>query len=136
MRKKFVVPLLAIGALLFALSPSVALARNEGGAQRGGGHGGGHSFSGGGLSRGGGFAGGRNHFSGRDFGERGERFERGSGDRDHDRYFRRGGLYFGAPYVYGPNYYYPGACNPTGYYDQRGNWVPYPGCYVDPYHPY
>jgi hypothetical protein len=146
MKKKLVLPL-AIGALAFILAPGAALAQGHGGARGGGGgHEASHGFSGGrGFSRGGESRGG-NQFSGRGFsgGERGgyygghEFAEHGRGrvDRDDGRY--RGGAYFGygAPYVYGPNYYYSAPCNPAGYYDQWGNWVYYPGCYVDPYYPY
>ena len=55
-------------------------------------------------------------------------------------YGRGGSLFFGfygAPYVYGPSYYYDPyyapSCDPAGYYDQWGYWHAYPGCYADPY---
>jgi hypothetical protein len=154
MFQKLGLPILAISTLLFVLSPSAALARG----QSGGGHGssGGHGFArGGGFSGGGnrGFSGGGNfgnHFGGQRFSEGhgynggGRDYSRERGDYgrggwgDRDRYYSGGGPYFGygAPYVYGPSHYYPGSCNPAGYYDQWGNWQPYPGCYVDPYYPY
>jgi len=158
MLRKLGLPILAIGAVLFAFSTSAAFARDHGG--------GGHGSGGHGSSRGGGFSGGGEHFgnrgfSGGNYGNHfgGQRFSGGrefnggarfyGGDRGYDRSYsgrawggydrnyRGGGLYFGfgAPYVYGPNYYYPGGCDPAGYYDQWGNWQPYPGCYVDPYYP-
>jgi hypothetical protein len=46
------------------------------------------------------------------------------------------GFGFGpAPYTYGPAYVYvpPPPCAPAGYYDRRGRWHPYPGCYAVPY---
>jgi hypothetical protein len=147
MLQKLGLPILAVGTLLFVLSPSAALARDHGEGGHGGGFSGGgnRGFSGGGnrgFSGGGNFgnhSGGQRFSEGRSYngGERDYSRERGyygrGGWGDRDRYYRGGGLYFG----YGaPSYHYPGSCNPAGYYDQWGNWQPYPGCYVNPYYPY
>jgi hypothetical protein len=129
MFKKLGLTALLVGMVL-ALSPASALA-----ADRGGHGGGGHArgFGGSAVNHARGFSGGRT-FEGRE-----RHF-----DRD-DRY--RGRRYFyGGPsfsfgfyqdpyaYGYGPGYYYaPDPCYPGGYYDQWGNWVPTPGCYVAPY---
>ena len=51
------------------------------------------------------------------------------------RYSYRGGAYYGyysVPYYYGGGYYsapsyYGNYCNPSGYYDQWGNWYSEPG---------
>lgn len=155
MLKKLGVPILAAGIALFAMNPSAAFARGGGGGHGGGFGGGGHSFSGGGgFSHGGGFSIGAGRLGGRGF-SGGSNFGHAYGGRNfsegHGYYGGRGygyggyygpgwggGLYFGlgAPYAYAPDYYYPGVCNPGGYYDAAGIWQPYPGCAVYPYYGY
>ena len=80
-----------------------------------------------------GFNGGQ-RFSG---GDRGRAFERGRGSYYRGGYYRGGRFYGGGYYGgYYPSYgfgYYGGTyCNPYGYYDAWGNWIP--GCGVDPYY--
>lgn len=146
------------GTLMLAVP---AFAAPRGGGGHGGGHGGegfsrgggGHGFSGGGEHRfsGGGFEGRR--FEGHGFEGRGEHH-----DFDRDRGHFRGdfGLGFYPGYVYpydysyvDPYYYEPyynpyyaappyygtpaaPACNPNGYYDANGNFIPGQNCQVPP----
>ena len=54
---------------------------------------------------------------------------------DRGRYFRGNSRYYGyysAPYAYGYTYA-PEYCEPAGYYDNWGRWIPLPGCAVVPY---
>jgi hypothetical protein len=141
-------PALLVGSLLAFSSAAPLLAQERGSGGHGGGSGGhsssggsavGHSFSGGG-SAGRSYGGAQRGSSGgeRSFAERGN-FQGGDrayrGDRDYGRRGYYGGG-FGYGYYGGPVYGHPyGAygCDPAGYYDQFGNWQPYPGCYVAPY---
>ncbi len=132
MSKKPGLPALLLGAVL-ALSPAAALAAGRDG------HGGGGGRAAVGRSSGG-FGRGGHAFAGREGHWGGERHF------DHDdRYYRGGRYFYGRPSVgfgfYGAPYYYdygyvPGydnPCDPGGYYDAYGNWIPAPGCYINPY---
>ena len=124
--KKSTLPALLVGSLLAVSSPLPLLAEGHGGGHGGGGR----SF--GGAQRG--FSGGGRNFSERGNFRGGEREFRGH--RDYDRGRDYGGLRFGYGYYGAPAWgysYSPYGCDPAGYYDQWGNWQPYPGCYVAPY---
>jgi len=134
--RKVVAPLALIG-MLAAFNPASAFAAGRGGF---GGHGGGgFSGHGGGFAgNGGSFGGHSGNFGGHAFSaparggfEGGHGFYGGGGRYVAPRYYGRGGLGFGVGVGVYPSYGYGYAapvCNPAGYYDQYGNWQPYPGC--------
>ncbi len=115
---------MVLGAAL-ALAPATSMAAERGG-HGGGGHysgGGGHSFAGRGYE-----GGNRGGYGG----------YRGGGG--HEGYYRGGygggyyGGYYAAPRLgFGFSYGAPYGCNPAGYYDRFGRFIPYAGCYVPPY---
>jgi hypothetical protein len=142
--RKAGLPGIALGAALALAAPATVLARGPEG-----GHGGGHSFSqgrsfsGGGRSFGGGqrfsapapaYRGGEHFNGGGNYYRGGSYYGGGWGHGYYPRYYRGGyGYgYYGAP-AFGFGFSYaPNPCNPGGYYDAYGQWIPYPGCYVAP----
>jgi hypothetical protein len=136
---KTVVAPIALAIGIAAFSPVAALAQWHGGYS--GGHGGYAAHS---------FAAPRNFGGGRGFSERGY----GGGVRGGfyagrpyygGRGYYGGGGYYGRGYYGGRGYYAPcfsvgvypygyaaPTCNPSGFYDQYGNWQPYQGCEVPP----
>jgi hypothetical protein len=140
--KKAVAPVALVAAMV-VFSPVRVMAQNRGGHEGGRAFSGGHSYAT--PDRG-------NSANGRAFSERGNTqrggdFNRGNSERrfdggdrgefrgdrdfhgDRDRGFYRPGFGFGVG-VY-PSYGYAApVCNPSGFYDQWGNWHFYPGCAV------
>jgi hypothetical protein len=132
----------ALGAALALAAPATVLARGPEGDHGGGrSFSQGRSFSGGGRSFGGGqrFSAPAPAYRGGEHFNNGGNYYRGGGwgGHDYDRHYYRGygygyGGYYGAP-AYGFGFSYaPDPCNPGGYYDAYGRWIPYPGCYVPP----
>jgi hypothetical protein len=141
-QKSGMAALILAGALALCSPAAVMAQRSQGG----------HGYSGGNRGSSGGsrgYSGGNRGYSGggRSFGGGGERFARpapsyrgggnyrgyyGGGGRN--RYYGRGyGYgYYSAPYAYGYSWA-PDYCDPAGYYDNWGRWIPAPGCAVVPY---
>lgn len=128
----------ALVAVLLLASAAFAQRSHRGGrSYSGGGHYSGRAYSGGGARSysGGGYYSGRHYYGGgysrggggRYYGYgRGPRFSFGIGIYTAPRYYYR------APYRYR---YYPGPCEPPGFYDWEGYWHYYPGCAVVVYPP-
>ena len=134
-RVKMLIAPAALAVALMAFSPAAAVAANYGGHGFGGGHGGGYSggrsFSGAvhGNFRVGPSYGGRGYYGGHAYGAP---FYNGGG-----RYYGGRGYYgrgFGFGIYASPGYGYAApVCSPAGFYDQRGYWHYYGGCFVPPY---
>jgi hypothetical protein len=151
--RKAGLPAVALGATLALAAPATVLARGPEGNHGGGrSFSQGRSFSGGGRNFGGGqrysapapaYRGGEHYNGGGNYYGGGGNYYRGGsnyyrgGDHDRDRHYYRGygpGYYAAPAYGFGFSYA-PDPCNPGGYYDAYGQWIPYPGCYVAPYAP-